>query len=345
MLRSARSHSTGLGATTFALLLAASACVVKPIQLGPDGSQDPGSATDATGTGGAGAPDGAPADVHVWDGPPVGSSVVSCPVAGSNLVFAFDSLNAEWVRSLRWRDSTGALSGDLNAYGGAPGCTTVFEFFGQAFAAPENTTPYVIGTNTLSSITGCGTADPTITTRSPDCTGAPQIPVTTVYHFYDGAKADEVRVTRTIGFDARTGVTKGVGMRVFVPRVRRDTYANVLIPNAAGTAVTTASVNACERDCFTPTGASWNGKWFADADPTSGLAMIVVRDPTMTTAVSLAVNNDGASASNLSSFVVLQPAGGWAAPLTEVEYLCFADRTSWPEAARAAATLPAFCGP
>ena len=268
------------------------------------------------------------------------------PVPGSNLVFEFDGINGEWVRTLRWRDSTGNLTTfNINASGGSPGCSSVPEFFGQAFAAPEGTTPTVVGSSSLASVTGCGTVDQTIVSRSPDCANATQIPVTTAYHFYTGAKADQVRVTRTLGFDASTGTTTGVGMRAFVPRVKRDIFTNVLIPNGAGTAVTTASVGACGGDCFTATGTAWNGKWFADVDPVSGLAMIVLRDPSITSDVSLTVNNDSNSMSNLSSFVVLQPTGGWTAPITEIEYLCFADLTTWPQASRDAATLPANCGP
>jgi hypothetical protein len=268
------------------------------------------------------------------------------PVPGSHLVVEYDGNNAEWVRTLRWKDSTGTLTTfNINASGGDPGCSSVPEFFGQAYAAPEGNGPYPIGSNTVASVTGCGTVDQTIVSRALDCTGAPQIPVTTVYHFYTGTKADQVRVTRTIGFTATTGTTTGVGMRVFVPRIKRANYSNVLIPNGAGTAVTNTSVNSCGSDCLTATGASWNGKWFADVDPNTGYAVIVLRDPSLTSDVSLTVNNDSNSASNLSSFVLMQPAGGWTAPVTETYYLCFADLSEWPQASRDAATLPATCGP
>jgi hypothetical protein len=101
----------------------------------------------------------------------------------------------------------------------------------------------------------------------------------------------------------------------------------------------------CGGDCLTPIGATWNGHWLADVDPRTGLAMIVLRDPSMTSPVDFTVNNDTSSGSNPSSFVLLQPSGGWKAPVTEVEYLCFADLTSWPQAMRDAAALPAGCGP
>jgi hypothetical protein len=268
------------------------------------------------------------------------------PIPGSHLAFVYDAVNAEWVRSVRWRDSTGTLTNyDLSASGGPPGCSAALEFFGQAYPAPEGNTPVVVGSNTLATLTGCGTVDQTIVSQPKDCTQATQIPVTTAYHFYDGDKADQVRVTRTIGFDATSGTTTGVGMRVFVPRVQAVKYLQVLVPSGDGTSVTTKNIVDCADDCLTATGTSWNGKWFADIDPASGYAIIVMRDPSLTSAVSMTVNNDGFSASNLSSFVVMQPTGGWTGPITEIEYLCFADLTTWPQASRNAGTPPASCGP
>lgn len=265
-------------------------------------------------------------------------------VAGSHLAFQFDTTNAEWVKSLKWRDSTATWTDNLVGSGGGPGCTSPYEFFGQAFAAPEGNAPYPVGGNNIAAFTTCGT-DQTIVSKSPDCGGGEQTPVTTVYHFYDGTKADQVRITRTIGFGADTPKSSGTSMRVYVPRLLLTTFSDVLIPNGAGTATATTSANSCGGDCFTATGTGWNGKWFADVDSTSGRAMIVLRDPSLTSAVSLTVNNDGASNTNLSSFVVMQPDDGWKAPLTETYYLCFADLTTWPQAQRDAATLPAGCGP
>ena len=42
-----------------------------------------------------------------------------------------------------------------------------------------------------------------------------------------------------------------------------------------------------------------------------------------------------------------QPAGGWKANITETEFLCFYDTTTWPLSHRQAGkavTLPAGCG-
>ena len=108
------------------------------------------------------------------------------------------------------------------------------------------------------------------------------------------------------------------------------------------------SVGALDREvtieCLVAQGDAWSGKWFADVDPTSGLAVIVVRDPALTAPVSLALNTDGLSSSNLTAFDLLKPQAGWTTPVTEIEYICIADRTSWPDADRTAARLPAWCG-
>jgi hypothetical protein len=267
------------------------------------------------------------------------------PVApDSHVQLELDTVNAEWVKSVRWLDSTGTLTANLAHFGGGPSCSGPTEQWGQLYGAPEGNPPSLVGGNTLATLTRCG-ADLRITSAAMTCDTPPiaQVPVTTTYHLYGGAQASQLRVTRTIGFSAATPKYPGVGVRPYVPRPPIAQFTSVIYPNAAGTAVTTTAT--CGGDCFLAPGTTWSGRWFADIAPTSGLAMIVLRDPAMTAPAQLTVNNDNSSASNLSSFVLVQPAAGWQAPITEVEYLCFADLTSWPQAQRDAATLPAGCGP
>ena len=62
---------------------------------------------------------------------------------------------------------------------------------------------------------------------------------------------------------------------------------------------------------------------------------------------SVQADKSGAAASNNTSIVTPQPAGGWKANITETEFLCFYDTTSWPLSHRQsgkAVTLPAGCG-
>jgi len=276
-----------------------------------------------------------------------GEGGASCePAATGRIAIAFDSLDAERVTNLQWLNSASVLSPNVIGQGGPAWCTDPQEFFGQSYGAPEGTLPLPVVGGNLATLVQCG-PDATITSAAVSCNPvAPQMPVTTRYHFYTGTRASQMRVTRTVTFDANTPVyTNTVGLRPYVARVSLAGLSTVIYPNQAGTAVTSTASTSCGGDCFTPVGSNWSGKWFADVDPTTGLALIVLRDPEMTAPVQLTINYDSYSNANLSSFVVLQPALGWKAPVTETEYLCFADLTSWPQAARDAATLPAGCGP
>jgi hypothetical protein len=306
------------------MILAVSAC-------GGGASNEPdGPTPDAGGV----SPDAATAP----DAPP------ACGAVETRVHIEFDTVNAEWVRGLTWLDSNSVLTPNLATSGAGLSCSGPNEQFGQLYGAPEGNPPSLVGGNTLATLTQCG-PDVNIVSAPFTCdpTPAAQVPITTAYHFYGGVQASQVRITRTIGFDATTPTYSGIGIRPYVPRPPISMFTTVIYPNAAGTATT--STGTCFSDCFTGVGATWNGRWFADIAPTSGLAVIVLRDPSMTSPADFTVNNDSASGSNLSSFVLLQPTGGWKAPITEIEYLCFADLTSWPQAQRDAATLPTGCGP
>ncbi|MEO8906110.1 MAG: hypothetical protein ABI627_31700 [Polyangiaceae bacterium] len=297
---------------------------------------------------GGGATGGGGGAVATGGGGATGGTGCGIASTGSRITIAFDTAgNAEHVTNLQWLNNASAETPNLVAQGGPSHCTDPQEFFGQSYGAPEGTLPAPVVGGGLSTLAVCG-LDNTITSAGASCDpGGPQIPVTTQYHFYsDAARASEMRITRTITFDSSTTVyANTVGLRPFVPRVPLATLPTVIYPNQAGTAITTTPATNCGGDCFTATDATWNGKWFADIDPTSGLALIVLRDPAMTAPVQLTINYDGYSNSNLASFVLVQPADGWTAPVTETEYVCFADLTSWPQTARDAATLPAGCGP
>jgi hypothetical protein len=248
-------------------------------------------------------PDAAPA---VPDAPP---ACDPAPV-DTRVHIELDTSNAEWVKSVKWLDTSSVLTPNLATFGAGPSCSGPNEQFGQLFGAPEGNQPYLVGGNTLATSTQCG-PDVKIVSAPFTCDSTPaaQVPVTTEYHFYGGVQASQVRITRTIGFDATTPTYSGVGIRPYVPRVPISMFTTVIYPNGAGTAIT--STATCFTDCLAGVDTKWNGKWIADIAPTSGLAMIVLRDPSMTSAVDFTVNNDSASGSNLSSFVLLQPTGGW----------------------------------
>ena len=263
---------------------------------------------------------------------------------GSKLTIGFSTTDPERVTNLQWTDSAGVLTSNLAASSGSGACQDANEFFGQSYAAPEFTSPGIVVAGHQASVTSCGDGT-TITSAATDCSGFAQVPVTTTYLQFAGARASEVRIARTFGFDSTTPVFNHVGLRPYVPRLPAGNFAKVIYPNATNTGVASASVFSCPGDCFIGVGAAWSGKWFADISDSTGYAMIVLRDPAMTAPVQMTINNDGGSASNLTSFVLVQPTGGWKEPATEIEYLCFADLRSWPQAQRDAAQLPAGCGP
>jgi hypothetical protein len=70
----------------------------------------------------------------------------------------------------------------------------------------------------------------------------------------------------------------------------------------------------------------------------------VRRDPSVTSAVSPTVSYDSRSTANIASHIVLQPQGGWKRPISEIEYVCFADLVSCPSHARSS-SHSAWCGP
>jgi len=262
----------------------------------------------------------------------------------TRLTVTLDSLDPERVIGLTWKDSNGTRTANLIAEGGGGACGDPLEFFGQSYGAPEGTPPGPVVAGHRAKFSGTKTAG-TVTGKPKDCLGNPEMPVTTAWTMFTGTQASEAKISRTLGFDKTTGMFNDVGVRPYVPRLHVGDFVNVIYPNGAGTAVTTVNAGSCGGDCLIGVDANWNGKWFADVDPANGYAMIVRRDPTMKSPVDMTINNDSLSASNLSSFVLLQPANGWNKPVTEVEYLCFEDLTSWPQSKRDHAKLPAGCGP
>jgi hypothetical protein len=267
-----------------------------------------------------------------------------CLSEGSRISLTFDASNAERVTSLTWVDSDGATTANLAVSGGSSTCGDPSEFFGSSYGAPEGTTPLVIYAGTRATAVTCG-LDVRISSQPTNCNAAAQIPASTDYHFYGGLKASQVRVTRRVTFDATSPSVTATALRTWQPRVSRATFPDTIYPSSDGSSVTKVTVGAsCGGDCLLAANADWNKQWFAMVGP-SGLAVVVRRDPSLTTPIGLTMNWDSFSFSNLSSFVWPKPAEGFVAPLEEIEYLCLADLKSWPQTERDAAQLPAFCGP
>jgi hypothetical protein len=279
---------------------------------------------------------------------PAGASPIRIAKAhvlkSSRLTIILDPIDPERVLDLTWTDGTGTRTGNLVAEGGGGPCGDPVEFFGQSYGAPEGTPPGPVVAGHRAKFAGTKTSG-TVTGKPKDCLGNPEMPVSTTWTMFSGTQASEARIGRTLGFDKTTPIFNDVGVRPYVPRLHLGDFIDVIVPNGANNAVTTVNAGGCGGDCLIAKGDTWNGKWFADIDPANGYAMIVRRDPAMRSPVDMTINNDSLSGSNLSSFVLLQPGNGWNKPVTEVEYLCFEDLKSWPQAKRNHAKLPAGCGP
>jgi len=75
--------------------------------------------------------------------------------------------------------------------------------------------------------------------------------------------------------------------------------------------------------------------------------MVVIRDKSSTWPAVIAMDQDGGApgtgGANASSIALIYPAGGWTGVITETQWVCFYDSTSWPAADRAAGELPEGC--
>jgi hypothetical protein len=291
-----------------------------------------------------------------WALLPASAGATGIVLTGGTLTLDFadpaiggNSTTLDRLDSLTWSGGSGAIAGqNLVANSGAGGCNgDPQEFFGQSYGEPEGTNPLIVYAGATATLSNQTTTSMTSTTTgfiTCNCGNSTpgDAPATTTYNVFPAGdpNANEVRISRTIEFSTATPVYSGThGVRGYVARLPIGTYGAVLYPNAAGTAINTASAAACPGDCEE---SDWNGQWFAD-DNGSGTGMVVIRDSSSTSPVLLAVNYDQASNSNLTSIVLIQPGAGWKAPVTETEWLCFYDPQTWTAAQRLAGTLPTGC--
>jgi hypothetical protein len=249
------------------------------------------------------------------------------------------------IDQITWSGGNGSLAGqNLAAHGGSGACGDPTEFFGQSFGEPEEqgTSPVIIYAGEAAVASNQTGLTLTTTTTGKDCNGAPigDATASTDYHVYPLGDSDvnEMRVARTFNFSAATPIFATHGLHGYVPRIPL-TYAIVLYPNAAGTAINSMDASDCPSDCEI---TDWNGKWFADDDD-SGTGMVVFRDAASTAPAVLDINWDEFSESNLTSISLLQPTLGWKAPVTEIVWICFYDPSTWSFADQQAGNLPTGC--
>jgi hypothetical protein len=265
-----------------------------------------------------------------------GANTASTP----RLDLDFSDTNPERVNSVKWRDSNGNVGANLAAAAGGPagGCD------------PENTQDFWGESNTIGGApqpVGPGNAGPwtarggrtveIASSRPMPCTGDTTVtPVRTRYTFFNvGDTASKVRVERTFSFAATNpGAYGAASMRAYIPRMPLAQYSQVLHPDAAGTALVTDS------SPLVPAAAtSWNGTWLALNDPATNAGLFILRETSNSARIML----DGSGASNASAVDLFKPGGGWNAPVTETEWLCFYDAASWPIVPNRVGTRPSGC--
>ncbi len=83
--------------------------------------------------------------------------------------------------------------------------------------------------------------------------------------------------------------------------------------------------------------------WFAINDPVTNQGVIVKRVPTPGISVTLWLDYDAGSLTNVSSALMHPPPGGFTSAVTETEKFCFYTASSWPQSDRTSLILPPGC--
>jgi hypothetical protein len=259
------------------------------------------------------------------------------------LDFGNGGANVEWLQGLKWRPSTAAAFGPNLAAAGGGGCGgDASEFWGQSYgnADGQGPGPVVAGSRGSWDVRGRRTVE--IDTVAPEgCSGdTPPIPVRTRYSFFDeGPSANAIRMERRWSFSPLQEPYSVQGMRAYVPRLPSGTYNQEIYPKEDGTLVTSGICNVCIVN-----GANWNGKWVALNSSGTNAGMMIIRATGNSSPASITLDFDSSSGSNNTGISLDRPVpNGWTAPLTETEFLCFYDATTWPVLERSATRLPDGC--
>ena len=252
-----------------------------------------------------------------------------------NFVVRWSMSDPEEIVSLQWMGSPNLTNTAVN-----PNCPDGgdLEFFGNSWVSENEGTPSfnfasLVGWGSTGTWSPMSDKKLSIDSMSSDCPGSADLPITTKYQFFeDGPTANRIKVQRQFGFGA-TPFTHDV--RPYIPRLYpREDFTQVLHPDAAGTSLLTEDPSACEFGCEV---TDWNQTWFAIHDPIAGVGEIVRRGTTSPSA--LWVDQDGASDTNSSSVLLLQPSGGFTGNVSETEFVCFYDSSIWTPSL----TLPPGC--
>lgn len=254
--------------------------------------------------------------------------------------FGGENGNVEWVKSVKWRSSALGVFGSNLATSGGFACGDPTEFFAESYPNQDGTGPAPVVAGQRGTWTAASNRTVLIDSVSPhNCSGnTPEIPVRTRYTFFDeGAAANTVRMERRISFAANQEPNPVVqGMRFYVPRLPGNLYDQVIYPENETTLKTVG-------DGGPEAHKNWNQSWMAINASTTGAGMLIFHKPDGSHEASVTTDNDSSSGSNNSGVTLDRPSVGWLEPVTEVEYFCFYDATTWPTLTRSPTNLPEGC--
>ncbi|MEA2024279.1 MAG: hypothetical protein U9N79_08335 [Actinomycetota bacterium] len=256
---------------------------------------------------------------------------VARTVSSSTFEVQFSATNPEEVSSLRWNDSV-----NLTATG-ATHCGDPLEYFGNSWVAPDSPDfKSLVGWGQ----TGSWTAAPkaanidSVSESASGCYGTLDIPIKTTYRFWDnGPVANRIKVARSFDF---TTTSLAQDFRPYIPRLYpADRFNNVIYPDVTGTTLMTTASSDCPFGCQV---TDWDDSWFAMHDPATDTGLIV-RQASSGYDTDLWIDNDGASETNATGVLMLQPAGGFTGKVNTNTFLCFYDNSTWTPSL----TLPNGC--
>ena len=287
-------------------------------------------------------------------------------VTTSNFVVAWNTGNdTEAITSFIWGGGQNLTSTE---YVGTcdPNYPGAVEYFGNSYAPPDPESGGLVlvggGTTTPPGTTAwsgqilpSGTAQVTINSSSTGCPpSSAGINVETIYSFADpdDPSTNSFGVQRSFDFTTKTF---NYDFRPYMPRLSlSEGFTEVLYPTPSGT-LATENVYNCPIGCTGPASPpnagslnpSWDATqgWFAIHNPTTLEGVVVKRNPSTDPqgnpiTAQLWVDNDAGSGTNVSSFLLLGPTGGFTGGLvTEVETFCFYNSTIWTPSL----TPPAAC--
>ncbi len=256
----------------------------------------------------------------------------------------FPTKDNDRVDSISWVNSAGSSTGNLasNAVHGPFGCGDPVEFFGQADGYPvQQDAPIMVTAGEASRYHSPNPLDVRTHTKKDTCRGQGPLGALTTTSYTLSANADKissVKIVRDFLFGPTTPVFSQSGLRPYMPRLSLATYHYVKLLDSEDK-IAKYNVDSCGDNC---TVTDWNGKWLADDDGKRN-GVVIIRSVMSTNPAFIVLDNDDYSSSNVSSVVLAQPAGGWKAPVEEIEYLCFYDATSWPVHKQKHGKLPVGC--